>query len=265
MVAVMIMSDTYANPASIIRIPILFPILGTLTVTLRFYTRRKTKFVLWIDDWLTLPALGLEYVLATLMLWGATTGSLGSLLLQPDDPRPDAYIFSNSDPQIRLLQIQYVADIVTVWAFGFAKLSILYFYRSIFCSRRTIRTAFHSVTMCMIVLVSVWTVVFGIGTIFICGAHPVNPWGTIAVFTSECSLHVPIVEGHECNRAVVEAVKQEANKQTWAVSSVAELLVGRDQQPSSTVCAITMSSHNGISRWGVCSLGSVLDERLVLL
>lgn len=51
------MSHTYANPAAIITISILFPILGTLTVILHFYTRRKTKSVLWIDDWLTLPAL----------------------------------------------------------------------------------------------------------------------------------------------------------------------------------------------------------------
>ncbi|OJZ84467.1 hypothetical protein ASPFODRAFT_62422 [Aspergillus luchuensis CBS 106.47] len=200
------MSHTYANPAAIITISILFPILGTLTVILRFYTRKSTKSVLWIDDWLTLPALGLEYVLATLMLWGATTGSLGSLLPQPDDPHPDAYIFSNSDQQMRLLQIQYVVDIVTVWAFGFAKLSILYFYRSIFCSRRTIRTAFHSVTMCMIVLVSVWTVVFGIGTIFICGAHPVNAWGTVAVVTSECSLQVPIVEGYAISDFIMDVI-----------------------------------------------------------
>ncbi|GCB19301.1 hypothetical protein AAWM_02186 [Aspergillus awamori] len=200
------MSRTYATPAAIITISILFPVLGTLTVILRFHTRRKTKSVLWIDDWLTLPALGLEYVLAALLLWGTTTGSLGGLLPQPDDPRPDAYVFSNSDQQIRLLQIQYVADIVTVWAFGFTKLSILYFYRSIFCSRRTIRTAFHSVTMCMIVLVSVWTVAFGVGTIFICGAHPVNAWGTIAVVTTECSLQVPIVEGYAISDFIMDVI-----------------------------------------------------------
>lgn len=51
------MSRTYATPAALITISILFPVLGTLTVILRFYTRRKTKSVLWIDDWLTLSAL----------------------------------------------------------------------------------------------------------------------------------------------------------------------------------------------------------------
>ncbi|GFN11073.1 uncharacterized protein AtWU_00869 [Aspergillus tubingensis] len=153
------MSRTYATPAALITISILFPVLGTLTVILRFYTRRKTKSVLWIDDWLTLPAL-----------------------------------------------IQYFADIVTVLAFGFTKLSILYFYRSIFCSRRTIRTAFHSVTMCMIVLVLAWTIVFGFGMIFICGVHPDYAWGTIAVVTTECSLQVPLLEGYAISDFILDVI-----------------------------------------------------------
>ncbi|OJJ77060.1 hypothetical protein ASPBRDRAFT_224665 [Aspergillus brasiliensis CBS 101740] len=200
------MSRTYATPAAIITVSILFPVLGIVTVALRFYTRKKTKSVLWIDDWLTLPALGLECVLAALLLWGATTEALGGHLPQPDDPRPNAYIFSTSEQQIRLLQIQYFADIVTVLAFGFTKLSILYFYRSIFCSRRTIRTAFHYVTMFMIALVSVWTIVFGFGTIFLCGAHPENAWGTIAVVTTECSLQVPLVEAYAISDFIMDVI-----------------------------------------------------------
>ncbi|PYH34704.1 uncharacterized protein BO87DRAFT_415494 [Aspergillus neoniger CBS 115656] len=216
------MSRTYATPAALITISILFPVLGTLTVILRFYyTRRKTESVLWIDDWLTLPALGLEYVLAALILWGVTTGSLGGLLSQSDDdPSPEASIFSTSDKQTRILQvpltlvntnpstnafqIQYFADIVTVLAFGLTKLSILYFYRSIFCSRRTIRTAFHSVTMCMIALVFVWTIAFGFGMIFLCGVHPDYAWSTIAVVTTECSLQVPLLEGYAISDFILD-------------------------------------------------------------
>ena len=60
------MSRTYATPAALITISILFLVLGTLTVILRFYTRRKTKSVLWIDDWLTLPALVSDIYLVAL-------------------------------------------------------------------------------------------------------------------------------------------------------------------------------------------------------
>ncbi|RAK71512.1 uncharacterized protein BO72DRAFT_453645 [Aspergillus fijiensis CBS 313.89] len=43
------MSRTYATPAARITISILFSVLGTLTVILRFYARKRSKSVLWTD------------------------------------------------------------------------------------------------------------------------------------------------------------------------------------------------------------------------
>jgi hypothetical protein len=51
------MARTYATPAAVIVISIVFPMLGTIAVALRFYTRSKAKIRLWVDDWLTVPAL----------------------------------------------------------------------------------------------------------------------------------------------------------------------------------------------------------------
>lgn len=48
---------TYATPAAVIVISVLFPVLGILVVSLRFYTRGRAKIRPWIDDWLTIPAL----------------------------------------------------------------------------------------------------------------------------------------------------------------------------------------------------------------
>jgi len=48
---------TYATPAAVVVISLLFPILGTIAVSLRFYTRTKAKIGIRIDDWLILPAL----------------------------------------------------------------------------------------------------------------------------------------------------------------------------------------------------------------
>ncbi|RAH82874.1 hypothetical protein BO86DRAFT_447469 [Aspergillus japonicus CBS 114.51] len=200
------MSRTYATPAAIITISILFPVLGTLTVVLRFYARKRSRAVLWIDDWLTLPALLLEYTLAALLLWGATTESLGGHLPPPADPSPGSYLFSTSYQQIRLLQIQYFADIATVFAFGFTKLSILCFYRSIFCSRLTTRTVFHTVTMFMIALVTVWTLVFGVCAIFLCGSRPEHAWATVAVIAEKCSLQLPLLEGYAISDFIMDII-----------------------------------------------------------
>ena len=54
--------STYATPAALIGISILFPILGTIAVSLRFYARRTMRREPWlpwlqVDDWLTIPAL----------------------------------------------------------------------------------------------------------------------------------------------------------------------------------------------------------------
>jgi len=43
----------------------------------------------------------LEFVLAGLLIWGAATGSLGDVFPQPDIPGPKAFLFSESQRQIR--------------------------------------------------------------------------------------------------------------------------------------------------------------------
>ena len=48
---------TYTTPAALLVISILFPILGIVCVSARFYTRIHAKIGLWVDDWLTIPAL----------------------------------------------------------------------------------------------------------------------------------------------------------------------------------------------------------------
>lgn len=56
---------TYVNPKSVIACGILFPILGAITVALRFRIRHKRKLVLGGDDWLCLPALVGDTIAAT--------------------------------------------------------------------------------------------------------------------------------------------------------------------------------------------------------
>jgi len=48
---------TYATPAAVIVVSVLFPVLGMIAVFLRFYTRSMQKAGFGIDDWLIIPAL----------------------------------------------------------------------------------------------------------------------------------------------------------------------------------------------------------------
>ncbi|TVY18137.1 hypothetical protein LARI1_G004490 [Lachnellula arida] len=140
------MARTYATPAAVILISVLFPILGLIAVFLRFYTRIKANGRLWVDDWLTIPALMLEFVLAGLLIWGAATKSLGDVFPQPDIPGPDGFLFSESPRQIRTQHIQYFFDLIGVFEFGLLKLSILFFYRKVFCTAALKTSTFDIVT-----------------------------------------------------------------------------------------------------------------------
>ncbi|KAI4262520.1 MAG: hypothetical protein L6R42_002306 [Xanthoria sp. 1 TBL-2021] len=51
------------NPSSVVAVGVVMPALGIATVVLRFYTRRKMRNQILLDDWLLLPALvGLSMV-----------------------------------------------------------------------------------------------------------------------------------------------------------------------------------------------------------
>ena len=62
-------------------------------------------------------------------------------------------------------------------AFGLVKLSITYFYRRLFVTRRG--SAFDWATIATIVIVGLWTVSFFFGFLFGCGTHVSFNWGSV--------------------------------------------------------------------------------------
>ncbi|KAK9423442.1 putative Integral membrane protein [Seiridium unicorne] len=190
------MTDYYTTPASIIFISIFFPILGATCVALRFYTRAKAKSAFWWDDWLCIPALTFELAMAGLLIWGASKRALGVHLPVSTDPSPNAYLFFTSPQQIILQQIQYFFDLIGVFAFGSLKLSILFFYRKIFCVSKTNKDAFNTITTSMIAIVIAWTLSFGIGAIFLCGARPAYAWAPVALVAEHCTAQLQFLEAY---------------------------------------------------------------------
>ena len=57
-------------------------------------------------------------------------------------------------------------------AYGLIKLSVLFFYRRVFNSSNTTKTA----TSIMILLITLWTISFLFASLFICGGHPQTLW-----------------------------------------------------------------------------------------
>ncbi|KAF7860761.1 hypothetical protein EAF04_008279 [Stromatinia cepivora] len=183
-------TDNYANPAAIYFISIFFPILGSTAVALRFYTRRQKKTLLWYDDWLILPALGLEFAMAALLLWATAKGSMGRHLPPPSVPGPAGYLSSTSPQQVRLSQTQYYLDWIAAFQFGFVKLSILFFYQRIFANSLVGRNAMGIATNIAIILTVIWTLAFGIAAILRCGSTPHYIWTSLISAGQHCGGHL---------------------------------------------------------------------------
>lgn len=103
-------------------------------------------------------------------------------------------------------KIQYFVDIVGVFAFGFTKLSILFFYRKIFCSNRVATDAFGIITWVVIGLVVAWTLAFGVGAIFLCGVHPTYAWAPVGVVAEKCSAQLLFLEGYAISDFILDVV-----------------------------------------------------------
>jgi hypothetical protein len=58
----------------------------------------------------------------------------------------------------------------------------------------------------MIVLVSVWTLTFGIGAIFLCKTHPTYAWSPLAVESKHCSAQLPFLEGYSISDFIMDVL-----------------------------------------------------------
>ncbi|KAI9699173.1 MAG: hypothetical protein M1820_007252 [Bogoriella megaspora] len=79
------------------------------------------------------------------------------------------------------IETAYIFLAIQYWALGCTKLSILFFYRRIFRGK-----VFNVITWIVIVLVSLWTLIFGLVWIFSCGAHPPLLWTEFSEISSHC-------------------------------------------------------------------------------
>jgi hypothetical protein len=106
-----------------------------------------------------------------------------------------------------VVQIQYYFDFIGVFAFGLLKLSILFFYRKIFCSTRIAgRTAFDVIITAAIYIVIAWTLAFGIGAIFICGTDPSFAWAPVAEVAQKCTAQLPLLEGYAISDFIMDVL-----------------------------------------------------------
>ena len=101
-----------------------------------------------------------------------------------------------------ITQIEFFSYIIRELAIGMTKLSVLFFYRRVFCSR-----VFSLINWIVITLVALWTVAFTLSDVFLCRARIDLNWALPA--TSQAAQ-----EKHICGNGKTQAIPK-------AVSDVA--------------------------------------------
>ncbi|KAK8043775.1 hypothetical protein PG994_012613 [Apiospora phragmitis] len=137
---------------------------GFATTGLRLSVRtRFARVSLGLDDFFVI--LG-EIVAATctaMQYYNAIHGS-GGEATDPDG-RTNAIVATH--------KIDWAMIVIEKPAFGFVKLSILFFYHRVF----GVWPSFRRINNGLVCLVAAWTIIFTLADVLLCGAHPELIWG----------------------------------------------------------------------------------------
>ncbi|KAI1397064.1 hypothetical protein F4819DRAFT_490923 [Hypoxylon fuscum] len=174
----------YATPAEILAAAAALPALGIIVVILRFYTRLLQKAKLGIDGFLILPAVVLVSGMGAALIAGVEQEAVGYSTPPPPGSDPEL-VFTWRDPKITMVQkVQFITQLLMIAAYGFIKLSIIFFYRRIFITSKSDR--FNLITIICACVVVAWTLAYIFAVALDCGTHWVAHWGSVADLFAYC-------------------------------------------------------------------------------
>ncbi|KAI1440008.1 hypothetical protein F5Y02DRAFT_32223 [Annulohypoxylon stygium] len=182
----------YATPADILAAAAALPALGIIVVILRFYTRLLQKGKLGIDDFLILPAVVLVAGMGAALIAGVKQEAVGYPTPPPLGSDPEL-VLTWRDPKITVVQkVQYITQILMIAAYGFIKLSIIFFYRRIFNPSKSDR--FNLITIICACIIVAWTMAYIFAVAFDCGLHWTAHWSSVADIINYCHGTQQLVE-----------------------------------------------------------------------
>ncbi|KAI4145366.1 MAG: hypothetical protein LQ340_006315 [Diploschistes diacapsis] len=154
----------------------------TAVVILRFVVRRYQRTNLQADDWLTIPALLGTLGVCAAMIYGSVTQALG--YPTPESPNgQDPLTFQNFDITTTKIVV-WTIELLQCPALACTKMSCLFFYLRIFYTGQNQR--FRYLTLTLIVITSLWGLVFFIALLTECNGHISAWWTDIETLDTYC-------------------------------------------------------------------------------
>lgn len=160
---------------------IAFIVVTTILILLRCFSLVFRKTALGLADIFALASWLVVVGMGSVFIWSAERGGLGWPTPTGEPPLTEAHI---TDYQKLILQSEYVFCILMVVALGTTKLSILFFFRSIFLAHR--RNFWDHLTRALLMLVALWTVAFTLAFALECGGYANTFWQPLETRTQHC-------------------------------------------------------------------------------
>ncbi|KAI4193268.1 MAG: hypothetical protein LQ346_003963 [Caloplaca aetnensis] len=171
-------SFVWNTKGEVIAAAAVLPFLGILLVALRFYSRIKYKSGLGPDDWLIVPAMVIVTGMGVTLLVGVGRGVVAHTTKPNPDTSKNAQLYQTTPEQEFMKKVEFIIYVIMVPAYGFIKLSVIYFYRRIFV-KATPDSRFNIVTHVTSIIVVAWTIVFFFLEIFKRGSYVPDNWGPL--------------------------------------------------------------------------------------
>ncbi|KAK8128860.1 hypothetical protein PG984_009968 [Apiospora sp. TS-2023a] len=152
------------RPAVVIPVYSVLAGVGIVTTGVRLWVRtRVARVALGLDDLFVVLGGIVAAACTAMQYYNAIHGSGGEAT--------DSSIRTNA--AVAAHKIDWAMIVIEKPAFGFVKLSILFFYGRIF----DVWPSFRRINTALVYIVVVWTISFTLADVLLCGAHPELQWG----------------------------------------------------------------------------------------
>ncbi|KAL8981134.1 MAG: hypothetical protein Q9205_003993, partial [Flavoplaca limonia] len=129
-------SFAWNTKGEVIAAAAILPFLGIVLVALRFYNRMKHNAGVGADDWLitnsSVSAKAIVLGMGVTLLVGVGRGVVAHTTKPNPDTSKDAQLYQTTPEQEFMKKVEFIIYVIMVPAYGFIKLSVVYFYRRIF-------------------------------------------------------------------------------------------------------------------------------------
>ncbi|KAH4217063.1 hypothetical protein HBI81_140120 [Parastagonospora nodorum] len=166
------------NQAGTYALSTILPVLASVAVLARMRVRMLQKAEFKLDDWTACAGLIVMWVVAGVIIGGTAKGLFGTHTLQ--DPKTGA---ANRTPKdFENVEYMQITLIISIFAIGLIKLSVVLLYRRIF----SISRSFNIYSYFLLALITAWTIAFLGANIFQCGSHPAAAWTSVKQLLQYC-------------------------------------------------------------------------------